>query len=62
MGVDTGKIRMTKATIEDKRSRFARAGIDIRTIDTEDKLERAMNGAIRFGPPTSSKWSGPSTA
>jgi hypothetical protein len=38
----TGKIRLTKATIEDKRSRFGRAGIDIRTIDTEEKLHLAM--------------------
>jgi hypothetical protein len=38
----TGKIRLTKATIEDKRSEFGRAGIDIQTIDTEEKLEQAM--------------------
>jgi hypothetical protein len=38
----SGKIRLNKATIEDKRSLFARAGIDIQTIDTEEKLEQAM--------------------
>jgi hypothetical protein len=38
----TGKIRLTKATIEDHRSRFGRAGIDIRTIDTEEKFRLAM--------------------
>jgi hypothetical protein len=38
----TGKIRLTRTAIEEKRSRFARAGIDIRTIDTEEKLEQAM--------------------
>ncbi len=40
--VTTGKIRLNKSTIEHYRSRFGRAGIDVRTIDTEEKFELAM--------------------
>jgi hypothetical protein len=39
----TGKIRLTMASIEEHRSRFGRAGIDIRTIDTEEKFWDAFD-------------------
>jgi hypothetical protein len=41
--ITAGRIRLTKASIEQFRSRFGRAGVDIRMIDTEEKFWRAVH-------------------